>query len=131
MAKKKSNPFAMVVRSAPRAPKMPNIIVRAPAAAKKHKGGHRRSVGKGSMQKRVVAAGVGGAALGFLEKQFPNLPVVPLLGKKGVILIGAFFLAKQKGTMGTIAADVAVATAAIAGYELGSTGKVTGLAAQI
>lgn len=74
----------------------------------------------------MAGAALGGAVLGFLEKQFPNLPTVPLIGRKGTLAVIAYFVARKGGSLGTIARDVAVAAAAIAGNELGSTGKVSG-----
>ena len=68
---------------------------------------------------------MGGAALGFLEKTFPNLPTVPFIGRKGTIAIGAYFLHKR-GTGGGILRDVAIAAAVLAGYELGKDGKISG-----
>jgi hypothetical protein len=74
----------------------------------------------------MFAAGLGGAALGFIEKQFPNLPSVPVLGRKGTIAIGAYLLSKRGGMGGGIMRDVAIAASVLAGYELGKTGQVTG-----
>ena len=75
---------------------------------------------------RLGAVALGGAVLGFIEKQFPNLPTVPLIGRKGTIVAIAYFLARKGGTLGHIARDVAFAGAAIAGNELGATGRVSG-----
>jgi len=74
----------------------------------------------------MAGAALGGALLGFIEKQFPTLPTVPLIGRKGTIALIAYFVAKKGGTMASIARDVGLAAAAIAGNELGSTGKVSG-----
>jgi hypothetical protein len=77
--------------------------------------------------KTIIAAGIGGAALGFLEKTFPNMPTVPVIGRAGTIAIGAYFLSKQGGIGGgQILHDVALAGAVIAGYQLGKQGKVSG-----
>lgn len=64
--------------------------------------------------------------MGFVEKQFPSLPTIPILGRAGTIAVAAHFLSKQGGQTSGIARDVALAGAAIAGYQLGLTGKVSG-----
>lgn len=67
---------------------------------------------------------LGGAALGFIEKSFgAQLPSVPLIGRKGTIALGAYYMGKGKGGLWR---DIAIAGAVLAGYELGSTGKVSG-----
>jgi len=70
----------------------------------------------------MIGHAVGGFAVGFLEKSFPNLPNLPFIGKKGAIAIGAYLLRGQS----PILLDVALSAAAISGYQLGSTGTVTG-----
>jgi hypothetical protein len=113
---------------APRAA-APIIKVSAPRAPAKKKHRRRRSGGHsvGSLNMRTMAgAALGGAVLGFIEKQFPNLPTVPLIGRKGTIALVAYFVARKGGRFGSIARDVGLAAAAIAGNELGSTGKVSG-----
>jgi precorrin isomerase len=70
----------------------------------------------------MIGHAVGGFAVGFLEKSFPNLPSLPIVGKKGAIAIGAYLLRNQS----PILVDVALSAAAISGYQLGSTGSVTG-----
>jgi hypothetical protein len=117
-----------IVRAAPmRAPQI--IRVSAPRATTKKKH-HRRRGGSGGHalnQKTLIGAAVGGAALGFIDKQFPTLPTIPMLGRAGTIAVIAYMLAgKGGGTFGGIARDVALAGAAVAGYELGGTGKVSG-----
>lgn len=70
----------------------------------------------------MTGSAVGGLAFGYLEKTFPNLPTVPLLGKSGTVALAVFFFgAKHK-----ILQDLGIAAAAIAGYSLGTTGKVSG-----
>jgi hypothetical protein len=70
----------------------------------------------------MIGHAVGGFAVGFIEKSFPNLPSLPIVGKKGAIAIGAYLLRGQS----PILVDVALSAAAISGYQLGSTGTVTG-----
>lgn len=71
-----------------------------------------------------MGAGIGGAALGFIEKSFPNLPTLPILGRSGTIAVAAYFLSKQGRH--PILRDVALAAASIAGYQIGTTGKISG-----
>lgn len=71
-----------------------------------------------------MAIGIGGAVVGFVEKSIgASLPTIPLLGRKGTLAIGLYFFGKGKGGL---IRDAAVAAAAVAGYELGSTGKISG-----
>jgi hypothetical protein len=70
------------------------------------------------------ATALGGAALGFIEKQWPNAPTLPIIGRAGSIALAAYwFGGKSKpGLM----RDIAIAGAVVAGYELGKTGKIAG-----
>jgi len=97
---------------------------RAPATKKKH---HRRrgSAGGGGLTiQHIVAAGIGGFALGFVKKTFPTLPTVPILGRSGTIALGAYLL--RSHVRSPIVRDIALAAAAVAGNELGSTGTISG-----
>jgi len=60
--------------------------------------------------------------VGFIEKSFPNLPTLPIVGKKGAIAIASHFLKGKHPIIG----DIGKAAAAIAGYELGKLGTVSG-----
>jgi len=107
----------------------PIIRVSAPRAAPvKHrrKGRRRSSSGGGSSLTlgHIVGAGIGGFALGFIKKTFPTLPTIPLLGRSGTIALGAYFL--RGHIKSPIVRDVALAAAAVAGNELGSTGTISG-----
>jgi len=103
------------------------IVIRQTRAAPKKK--HRRHHGHGGAQKvtqkTMMAAAIGGAALGFVDKQFPTLPTIPMLGRAGTIALVAYMLS-GRGGLGAIAKDVALAGAAVAGYELGKEGKISG-----
>lgn len=108
-------------------PPAPIIRVSAPRAAKPKKH-HRRRSSAGShelSQKTMLGSAIGGAALGFIEKSFPNLPTVPLIGRKGTIALAAYVL-HRRGTGGGILRDVAIAAAVLAGYELGKDGRISG-----
>ena len=71
---------------------------------------------------------LGGFIYGFIEKNFPQIPTLPVIGKSGAIAIIAYFAG---GKSAGIIADVGNAASVIAGYSFGSTGKVSGLAAQV
>lgn len=115
---------AQIIRySAPRVAQ-PIIRVSAPRAApKKH---HRRRGSGGSLSTtKLFSVALGGALFGFIEKSFgAQLPTLPIVGRAGTITAIAYFVAKGKG--GGIAHDVAVAGAVISGYQIGSTGKISG-----
>jgi hypothetical protein len=75
----------------------------------------------------MLGAGIGGAVLGFIEKTFPTLPTVPILGRAGTIALGAYFLSRRGGMGGGgIMRDVALAGSVIAGYQLGKNGVIAG-----
>jgi len=65
---------------------------------------------------------MGGFGFGFIEKQFPNLPTIPILGRAGTIALIAHYM---KGKF-PFAGEVSNAAAAIAGYQLGANGKING-----
>ena len=75
----------------------------------------------------MFSVGLGGLIYGYVEKKFPNLPTLPMVGRSGTIAIAAYFIAKNGG-MGHsgIVRDVGIAASAIAGYQLGGTGKISG-----
>lgn len=114
-----------LVRAVPmRAPVIRVSAPRAPSRRTRHRRHH--SVGTGKVnQKTMMAAALGGAVLGYIDKTFTNIPTVPILGRAGTIAVAAYFLS-GRGGLGTIARDVALAGAAVAGYELGKEGHVSG-----
>jgi hypothetical protein len=71
---------------------------------------------------RMIGYAVGGFAVGFIEKTFPSLPSLPIVGKKGAIAIAAYLLRGRH----PIVQDVGMAAAAISGYELGKLGSISG-----
>lgn len=112
----------------------PIIRVSAPRSApvKHRRKGRRHSSSHGGSLtlQHIVAAGIGGFALGFVKKTFPTLPTIPILGRSGTIALGAYFL--RGHIKSPIVRDVALAAAAVAGNELGSTGTISGdLAPQV
>jgi hypothetical protein len=94
---------------------------------RRHHGGG--SGGSALSQQKMISVLVGGAALGFVDKAFPQLPTIPVLGRAGSLALYAYFAGKGKGH--GILRDIAIAGAAIAGYQLGGTGHVSGLAPQV
>jgi hypothetical protein len=95
--------------------------------SRKHHSGGGVLGGSHSNEKVLIGVAVGGAALGFVEKQSwaSALPQLPFVGRKGAIAIGAYLLAKR-GIGGGIMRDLAIAAAAVSGYELGKEGKISG-----
>lgn len=68
---------------------------------------------------------LGGFIYGYIEKNVPQVPTLPLIGKSGAIALIAYFMGgKNPG----IIADIGNAASVIAGYSFGSTGRVSGLA---
>lgn len=103
----------------------PRTITRAKPKRRYHRRGS--SVGGAITAKTMIGAGIGGAVLGFVEKTFPTLPTVPVLGRAGTIALAAYFLSRQGGIgSGGIARDVALAAAVVAGYQIGKTGTIAG-----
>lgn len=76
----------------------------------------------------MIGAGIGGAAYGFIEKQWgAKIPTVPILGRAGTVAIACHFARKQGGMFSSqLVRDIGMAAAVIAGYQLGSTGKISG-----
>lgn len=127
MAKKtktRTAPSAAIVRMPPSKPQ--TIVVRqsAPAAKGKSKGGHRRGKGGGgdSMMTLLGEPALAGVVLGYINKNQPNFPTVPMLGRAGTLAAAAYFFRKQF----PLARKLAPAWAAIAGYEWQMEGKIAG-----
>lgn len=70
----------------------------------------------------MVGAAIGGLAYGFIERSFPTMPTLPLVGKSGTVALAVYFL----GGNNDIINDIGLAAAVIAGYSLGKTGAVSG-----
>lgn len=104
----------------------PIIRVSAPRAATKKRHHRRRHSGGGSFQHTMVGGAIGGAAYGFIESHYGDkIPTLPFIGRSGTIAI-ACYVAARKGVGGSIVRDVGLAAAVIAGYQLGSTGHISG-----
>lgn len=91
---------------------------------RRKKGGFgRKHAPKYNLQNTMMMLAAGGAIIGFVEKHFgANIPELPLVGRKGAIALAVLFLKPKNQWL----QDAGKAAAAISGYELGSTGKVTG-----
>jgi len=73
---------------------------------------------------------MGGALLGFLDQAIGSkLPTIPLLGRAGTIALGAYLFGKGRG--GGMLRDIALAASAVAGYEIGTKGSVSGIPSQV
>ncbi len=132
MAKRRSTSTA-IVRAVPVRAPAPIIRVQAPRAPAHHKKkGHRRRNGAGSTalnQGQLQSHAVGGFLYGIVEKNFgAQIPTLPIVGRAGAIALGCYFFGKGKGGM---VADLGKAAAVIAGYQFGTTGKVSGVAPQV
>lgn len=129
-ARRRKRATATTTRSIVRTVQAPAPVVRVsvPRASPKRGGGkrrHHKGGGGGALTtERMFGAALGGGVLGLVDKMFPNLPTIPVLGKAGTLAALAYFFAKGKGS--GIARDAAIAGASIAGYQLGTQGKVSG-----
>jgi hypothetical protein len=119
--------------TAPRSYSTPRpIIIRAPSAPARSRRPRRRGGGGGLFSSggndssRIIAMSVAAAVIGLAENAgiLAKLPSVPLVGKKGLLAIGAYYYSKHGG--GKLARDVALAAAALSGYELGKLGSISG-----
>jgi hypothetical protein len=140
MAKRKTSKKSsgvVVVRERTAAP---IIRMSAPRSAPVKRRGRRRSGGGGHHTRMGGGAtgamspsksgslALGGFIYGYIEKNFPQIPTLPIIGKSGAIALIAYFAG---GKSAGIIADVGNAASVIAGYSFGSTGKVSGLAPQV
>ncbi len=69
-----------------------------------------------------MGTAIGGFAYGIIEKSFPSLPTLPIVGKSGTVAIAVYFM----GGNNELVNDIGIAAAAIAGYSLGKSGVVSG-----
>jgi hypothetical protein len=128
----------IVVRERQSAPIIRMSAPRAPAKKapkrRRRSGGHSRSgsfggCATGSMTPtRSGSLALGGFIYGYIEKNVPQVPTLPIIGKSGAIALIAYFMG---GKSPGIIADVGNAASVIAGYSFGSTGRVSGLAPQV
>jgi hypothetical protein len=124
MARKKT--AQMVRYVSPPASRPAPIVVRMPRAPAAPKKKHHRRHASGGGTNEWIGAVVGGAALGFIDKQGTAIPTVPLLGRAGTIaLVCYIFRGKNKWI-----AEVGKAAASVAMYEQISQGSISGIASQ-
>jgi hypothetical protein len=91
----------------------------------KHKKRHHHAGGmRGLVDPARIGIVVGGAAVGFLQKQNLNIPHLPVLGQAGTIGLAAYLL--SDGGKNRIADEICTAALTVAAYELGSTGQIVG-----
>jgi hypothetical protein len=113
----------------------PIIRVSAPRAAPVKRRRHaprRRSSGGGGMgvggiiSNEAVQMAIGGALYGYAVKSgiVAELPAIPVLGRTGTAAILLDYWARHGG--GQLAHRAARAAAAIAGYQLGNEGSISG-----
>lgn len=65
---------------------------------------------------------MGGFGYGFIKKNFPDLPRLPLVGQSGTVALAVYFLKPKSQWL----QDIGIAAAAIAGASFGETGVVSG-----
>jgi hypothetical protein len=125
MAKRRTS--TAIVRAVPVRAPAPVIRIAAPRPVQPKKPTRRRRHHSSGGGRGIVATAIGGAVLGFVERTFPSLPTLPIVGRAGTVAIAAHFIGRHmSGGVATIARDVSIAAAAIAGYQLGKTGKIEG-----
>lgn len=118
---------APIIRvSAPRAPARRRTHRR----RKSHSGGGGMGIGS-IISSDSVQMAIGGALYGFAVKQglVDKLPAIPVLGRTGTAAILLDYWARHGG--GQLAHRAARAAAAIAGYQLGHEGKISGPADEV
>lgn len=71
----------------------------------------------------MMKVAMGGAAFALIEKQVPNFPTVPILGRAGTVAVAAYMLGGKKQGL---ARDIALAAATLAAYQFLKDGKVSG-----
>lgn len=123
MARRKST-ATQIVRAVPVRTPAPIIRVSAPRPAKEKKKHRRRRGGSssGGGISHLAKHAAGGFAFGYIQKTFPNLPTLPIVGQAGSIALLAHYM---RGKF-PLASEIATAAAVIAGYQLGHDGKVQG-----
>jgi hypothetical protein len=88
----------------------------------RRRGGAGGGFGRSAKGNRLIGIGIGGLAYGFIEKSFPSMPTLPIVGKSGTVAIAVYFM----GGNNDLINDIGMAAAAIAGYSLGKEGVISG-----
>lgn len=125
-SKKKSGTTVTVQRpraSSPRPSGGAVVVVREKAKAVARRVGARASGASAtSFEKSMQGGAIGGFGLGMVEKHFPQLPTIPMLGRKGTIALVGYMMKPKH----PIVRDIVFAAAVLSGYEFGKDSKVTG-----
>lgn len=97
--------------------------------AKRRKGTRRRrgavAGGGGFFNQERIGAMTGGFLLGVLDKQGTVLPTIPVLGRAGTLGLALYFGGKQFRM--PLAVHMSTAALAVAAYELGNKGSISGV----
>ena len=99
-----------------------------PPKKKRRSGSRRKGKGKGmSLGKQMATVALASGLIGLLEKSglLASLPNIPLIGTKGTFALGAWAVHNFVGG-GEIVKDIAIAATALATYQLGKEGQITG-----
>jgi hypothetical protein len=114
----------VVVVSAPSTPARRRSS--SPRRRARARGGIRRRVGTAlgaaGLRSRIGGAALGGWGVGMVEKYFPNLPSLPVIGRKGAIALAVYAMQPKHKLL----QDLGVAAAALSGYQFAKENKVTG-----
>lgn len=110
----------------------PIVRIAAPRVVKARRRHRRRRassggrIGGGLISNESVQLAIGGALYGYAVKAgiVAKLPALPLLGRTGTAAIVLDYFGRHGG--GQMCVKAAHAAAAIAGYQLGSEGTITG-----
>lgn len=120
-----------IIRMSTPPAKAPIINVRSGPIAKRKaprrgKGRRKGSGGTTLNTKTLVGVAVGGAIIGWVEKNYGSkLPAIPVVGVKGSVAIAAWFL-NQQGIAREIMRDICIAATGAAAYQLGLQSKISG-----
>lgn len=120
-----SSSRAITVR--PAAPQIIRVSGGGGGVRRRRSGRRRHGGGHGGFTTTTLFNGaMGGALLGFVDTAIgTKLPTIPMLGRAGTIALGCYLLGKGKGH--GMLRDMAIAAAAVAGYEIGTKGSISGV----
>lgn len=115
-----------IVRVGSAAPIVRVSAPRPPARRRRHRSSGGGRIGGGLISNDAIQMAIGGAIYGYAVKAqiIDKLPELPLLGRTGTAAIILDYFSRHGG--GQIALRASRAAAAIAGYTLGTEGKITG-----
>jgi hypothetical protein len=109
----------------------PIVRVSAPRAVRRRRRGGRRRSGGGNIAGGLVSnesvqLAIGGALYGFAVKQgwIEKLPALPIVGRTGAAALILDYFGRRGG--GEMVRRAGKAAAVIAGYQLGTEGKILG-----